>query len=337
MNIIDIIPTNPSVNVIDFRANDLIMIHDEGTQSSWVLSLPLGKARVWSKTKGAYTTLDVTPEVAQGITMETNRLIDDLEAIASEAGRSVIYPPILCEHTPDGRRYGDKLRAHYSDAPGHEGMWEHMLWKDDVWEQIQKGNVQYVSVGIVSHYHANHGEDYGPVADETSITSSPRFRNIGSIQDALKIRFSDGAHITEIDMTKEELKALLVELLAELGFKPQPQEEPEEVEASEEEEEVEASEEEPEEVKMSDVAEAILELADHRTETNKALKGIAAQLDAISKAEGNRNILAFSETGGPGDLTPPEDKDAAARKRLAAAKESGLTGIAAINASRSAK
>lgn len=148
--------------------------------------------------------MDVDADELELIASETNRLIANCERYAAEAGddRTPWKPPIMAEHKSEGgKTYGRlaELKVRRDELFGRA------QWKAATWEQVLAEDVEFVSPHVVGAYQDAKGEKYQRVLWETSLTTHPKLKDIGRIQDTMSIRLSDNYR----SINKKRLEALM--------------------------------------------------------------------------------------------------------------------------------
>jgi|AKVG01.1.fsa_nt_gi phage host-nuclease inhibitor protein Gam len=146
------------------------------------------------------------------ISTETNRLIANIEKYAAEAGddRSAWKPPIMSEHKSEGgKTYGSIQRTKVAN----DELYGLVLWKADTWEQVLAEEVEFISPHVVGGYQDSKGEKYARVLWETSLTTHPKLKDIGRVQDTLSIRLNDKT-ITLNEQEGEQMEELAKEIMA---------------------------------------------------------------------------------------------------------------------------
>lgn len=297
---------------------------------TWVFALPVNQEIwIWDASKEDYIPRIITKAQAELAISETRRAIAHWASLTPSGG-TPYTPPVLAEHVRKGQRFGSILDAKLSGTGDRRGVYLLIDWLDATFADIESYKSQHVSIGITPNYRDGSGEVFASLIDELSLTEHPRLRGIGSIQDTLSLRLSDAILTTQgDDMSEEEILALFEQYLAKLNnveelvnvlkadldaFKA------EETPASED-----AAQDAPEDaVEASDAA---------SEEEDKKEEELQAQLaDKIAT-----RVLKQLTTMRLGDLpTSPAPSGKRVPQtvegKLAAAKASGLVGIAAINA-----
>lgn len=295
------------------------------SSKSWVFALPTNKEIwVWNESKQDYTPRTISTKQAQEVVAETKRALAYWTAI-TPTGSTPYRPPVLREHLRSGSRFGSIVDCKVSGSLDKRGIYILIDWLDSTFDDIESYKSQHVSIGICSSYRDGTGEVFGSIIDELSLTEHPRLRGIGSIQDTLSLRLSDVIFIKEENkMSEEEFLAMAEQYNVKLGELSEMivalKAEVDALKAPSEDAPVEASDEvEEEELEASD--------ADSEDEEAK-LEALAAKLSdkVVAHLQGMR-LGERPNAPAPSGKRPvtPEDK-------LKAAKASGLSGIAAINA-----
>jgi len=170
--------------------------------------MPVGPLVRWDDETKQYEHYFIDDEFAQAVVRETKRAMKHFEATAPEGG-SPYQLPITAEHLkPEelGHRRGNLLDVRFADIDGKRGIWLLNRWTDAQWASIEAGEAQYVSIHI-GDLVTSDGMTFGVMVRELSVTSRPRFKTIGRIQDTLSLKMAEPQ--TEHEMlTPEEIKAI---------------------------------------------------------------------------------------------------------------------------------
>jgi hypothetical protein len=175
---------------------------------SWAFAMPVGPLVRWDDETKQYEHCFIDDAFAQAVVRETKRAMAHFEATAPKGG-SPYQLPITAEHLkPEelGHRRGDLLDVRFADIDGKRGIWLLGRWTDAQWASIEVGEAQYVSIHI-GDLVTSDGMTFGVMVRELSVTSRPRFKTIGRIQDTLSLKMAEPQ--TEHEMlTPEEIKAI---------------------------------------------------------------------------------------------------------------------------------
>lgn len=175
---------------------------------SWSFAMPVGPLVRWDDETKQYEHYFIDDAFALAVVRETKRAMKHFEATAPEGG-SPYQLPITAEHLkPEelGHRRGDLLDVRFADIDGKRGIWLLSRWTDAQWASIEAGEAQYVSIHIGDMVTSD-GMTFGVMVRELSVTSKPRFKTIGRIQDTLSLKMAEPQ--TEHTMlTPEEIKAI---------------------------------------------------------------------------------------------------------------------------------
>lgn len=125
------------------------------------------------------------------IVTETLRWISDTRAITPLDSTTHYYPPILKEHAKDGARWGSVVDFEVRDAGELAELWGKLRPHPEIVWGIEDGRYVYVSIKIRWNYTSAEGVTYGAVVEEVSLTGTPYFKNIGTLQDHWGISCSD--------------------------------------------------------------------------------------------------------------------------------------------------
>jgi hypothetical protein len=229
--------------------------------------------------------IDIRLEDVATIRAETLRLFDTIDSKVI-GGATSWRPPIIREHEPDGSNDGRVVDFQSDEF----GLWAVVEFNDATWGEIKRNEVQWFSPKVVSGYVDQWGNTYEKVILEVSLTSNPKLKHIGRVQDYIQL--SEGL-IMENEETQleapaeasedlaarvaalEEVVAILAEKLAALDL------------ADEEEAPAPAPEEE-------------VALADSADEGLKALiLALSDKVDAIGKSRGVRFKTVVKGNAGP--------------------------------------
>lgn len=160
--------------------------------NTWVFALPVNREIfIWDESSEEYVAKYISEDWALDLVNNTNQAIHAWEQDAPE-GMSTFYPPILREHTLEGWRGGDILQARLAGDGDARGVYINVNWGDGVWKNITNQETQHVSIGTAANYVDSHGRMFKNIIKELSITSDPRLKDIGTIQDTLELILSEG-------------------------------------------------------------------------------------------------------------------------------------------------
>lgn len=175
---------------------------------SWAFALPVGPLVRLDESGENYEHCFIDDAYAESVVRETKRAMKHFDATAPKGG-SPYRLPITAEHLkPEelGHRRGDLLDARFADIDGRRGVWLLNRWTDAQWASIEAGEAQYVSIHVGDMVTSD-GMTFGVMVRELSVTSKPRFKTIGRIQDTLSLKMAEPQ--TEHTMlTPEEIKAI---------------------------------------------------------------------------------------------------------------------------------
>lgn len=131
--------------------------------------------------------LTITEEEANTIAAETMRLFDtvDQHAIsgASSWGKVTPWrPPVIREHVPEGRSWGRVV-----EVESDKGVWATVEFTESTWQEIERNEVQWFSPKLVPGYVDQWGNVYKRVILEVSLTTNPKLKHIGRVQDFIQL------------------------------------------------------------------------------------------------------------------------------------------------------
>lgn len=288
-------------------------------RTSWVYALPPGPLVLQDGTSTVVTDSQLTD-----LARETRRYLLATAARAHRAGVTPYRLPVLSEHQRTGKRLGSLLDAKIADRQGKRGLWLLVSWTAAAWTSIEHEEIVHVSVGTEPTYTDETGTTYGPLVWELSITTHPRVKTLGSIQDTLRLRLSD----KDKKMSPEEIAEIMAaqmqaieSLTARIAALEEAQATAQEMEAAEA---AEDDKEEEEEIKAADddKDKMALALADALAPFAASLKAQGEALKALTRTRG----LHLAERGA-GDTAP---RGGTAQETLAEYKaRTGTTGDAA--------
>jgi len=199
---------NTVINTNMMKLNPVWQLSEPGTDGkSWVRLFRAGKLFY------AGEPMEVTEGELDLIAADTNRLIANCEKYASEAGddRTAWKPPIMAEHESEGgKTFGRITRVKRNGAE----LFGLVQWKGATWEQVLSEDVEFISPHIVGGYQDSKGETYARVLWEASLTTHPKLKDIGRVQDTLSIRLSDNTTITLNEQEEKQMEELVNELMA---------------------------------------------------------------------------------------------------------------------------
>lgn len=280
---------------------------------TWVFALPVNREIViYDENVEDYVSKFISEDWAKRLVDNTNVAIKSWESDTPD-GLSNYYPPVIKEHKLDGWRGGDIISAKIGGQADRHGVYLQIDWRDKTWEQIESLETQHISIGTTSDYTDSRGRKFDTIIKELSLTEDPRLKDIGTIQDTIRLQLAETLNNkVEVEMTPEEMVEALAKLLARIEEleKQVGELKGEEVVAEEGAEEVIA--EELSEDMPKDEDELAVQLADK----------LVAKAAKIAEAK----LLKLRLNDGP---TAPAPKKL---DPLAKAKASGLKGRAAVEA-----
>jgi hypothetical protein len=136
--------------------------------------------------------VDLTREDLVEIVTETIRWISDTRAITPIDSTTHYYPPLLKEHARDGARWGSVVDFEVRDGDAELAeLWGKLSPHPEIVWGIESKIYVYVSIKIKWGYTSAEGVTYGAIVEEVSLTGTPYFKNIGTLQDHWGISCSE--------------------------------------------------------------------------------------------------------------------------------------------------
>lgn len=174
---------------------------------SWVYLLGPGPIHV-EKDGGQLERRDIRADYLRAVAEQTAKALRDAARRCPEGCTPWSFP-VMRDHVAIGRREGDVIDARYARHGALEGLWALIRWTPGAWREIKGRKIQHVSLGVEPSWRDETGVTYGPILWEVSITTHPRAKGIGTIQDTLALQMSERAGRGSQDMDAEMMTALL--------------------------------------------------------------------------------------------------------------------------------
>lgn len=252
-------------------------------KTSWVYAIPANQD-IWNGKR----LIKFDNEDLALLQSEFIKINHEFTSLANGADTSPYRFPVKINHTRgSGDSMGNLLDVKVMKGKPNikDGLYLSVEWNDTTWGEIQKGNYKYVSVGIKPEYTTQLGTTFGPIIVELSLTEYPRVQTIGTIQDTLDLQLANKINTEDIDM--EEVKAMIMEMMAAMKEEIMAELKPEE-----------APEETPDEEMAEDVA------------PDAEMEEVPAE-DAPKEDEEMASVTpeAIMPEAGVPDAKPEEDKD----------------------------
>mgnify|MGYP001555669989 CR=1 FL=1 len=265
-----------------------------------------------------------SPELLREIAAETRRWMANLARYAEESGADTPYtPPIYVSHDGTHGRRGDILDVKV--APVDDGdlmaLFVKVRWNSDTWQEIEARRWTGVSVGV-KPMADSHGESYGPVLAELSLTEEPLVEDLGTIQDTITLTLSRGVEITaevtptERDQMEEIMQELVGQMAAIMAKLDEMSAKMDEMSAMKDEDEMSAEMDEDKD-EMSAMREAV-----------EAMRDVVTILSA-SQAAAPVEVPEQNTEEPPTQAAPPSAAPRTDAEMIQAAREQGLKGAAA--------
>lgn len=167
-------------------------------KQSWVYSLPVDQ-EIWNGERLISFSMADLKQLQQ----EFVKINAEFKSIALSNDETPYRFPVKINHNRgSGESFGEIVDVKTVEG---KGLYLSVVWNDTTWEEIQKDNYKYVSVGIKPSYTTQLGNTYGPLIVELSLTEYPRVQSIGKIKDTLELRLSN---IEDFEMNEEAMKAI---------------------------------------------------------------------------------------------------------------------------------
>lgn len=144
--------------------------------------------------------VEVDQEDAAAIAAETLRLFETIDR-ASVPGATPWRPPIIREHIPNGSSWGRVVDVWADDF----ALWAAVEFSAATLEEIDREEVQWFSPKLVPDYVDQWGNVYDRVVLEVSLTSNPKLKHLGRVQDYIQL--SEGLLMEEEEKVESEAPA----------------------------------------------------------------------------------------------------------------------------------
>lgn len=184
---------------------------------TWVFALPVNREIViYDENVEDYVSKFISEDWAKRLVDNTNVAIKSWESDTPD-GLSNYYPPVIKEHKLDGWRGGDIISAKIGGQADRHGVYLQIDWRDKTWEQIESLETQHISIGTTSDYTDSRGRKFDTIIKELSLTEDPRLKDIGTIQDTIRLQLAETLKTKEeVKMTPEEMVEAIAKLLARI-------------------------------------------------------------------------------------------------------------------------
>lgn len=274
---------------------------------SWVFAMPLGEFTM-EDNNGEVIQIYLSEALIGQIAHYTNLALAVFVKKAPENSTPYRFP-VLIEHEEDGRIYGEILETKLTEAEGKNGLWVKVAWHKETFKEIEDDKIKFVSVGVSSNYLDEYGNRYPVILTELSLTTFPRMKCIGAIQDTLRLELSERKQM----MKKEEMAE---------GSQPE-ENKAEEVTVEEEVTETEEVVEEPSDKmeELKELKEAVMKIADRLEFLAEMLEEMNKPKEEMKLSDSPKKKLNFSESTTPSNIKPASQSDI-----IKHYKEQGLSG-----------